>query len=335
MHFPIERRHLRSRAIPCAFLALIVAACSGSSNSTGDGGGAGTANVFFTDANNYTSMSSLTLPSITTASGADLTICWDQIMKDLQCHAVTPLQDIDDVDVLAVSNPDAGAIEMELAAGSLQGNDLHAINHYLTNHTSACAQLSQFSFAGAAIDVSTDYVANPNIQYMVLFATGTIDGVGSRTMAFLNPSTSSTNTMVEAPDGCGILDFQANLTSLTPLPIPKMGPWVMDWSQLTRDSINNTVIFSKIDSLLLGYYPGLQVSDLQTQFLNIEQIANPLYQMSIDGAHAQSANLANAKDANGNSFSGFTSTSGTWAVGLLCSTCQNPAPIALTVLNPQ
>jgi hypothetical protein len=335
MYFPIERRNLRSRAIPCAFLVLLVAGCSSGSNSTGGGGGAGTANVFFTDANNYSSMSSLTLPSITTASGTDLTICWDQIMKDLQCHSVTPLQDIDNVDVLAIPNSDAGAIEAELAAGTLQGPDLHSINHFLTNNASTCAKLSQFSFAGAAINVGTDYVASPNMQYMVLFASGTTDGVGSRTMAFLDPSPSSTNTMVEAPDGCGILNFQANLESLTPLPIPKMGPWVMDWSQLTRDSINNTVIFSKIDSLLLGYYPGLQVSDLQMQFLNIQQIANPLYQMSVDGAHAQSANLANAKDANGNAFSGFTSTSGTWAVGLLCSSCQNPAPIALTILNPQ
>jgi hypothetical protein len=76
----------------------------------------------------------------------------------------------------------------------------------------------------------------------------------------------------------------------------------------------------------------MQVSDLQAQFLNIQTLANPLYQMSTSG---ESANLADAKDANGNAFSGFTSTSGTWALGLLCSTCQNPAPIALTILQPQ
>jgi hypothetical protein len=330
MNFPIERRHLRSHAIHCVVLALVVGGCSSGASS----GGGTQANVFFTNANNYSSTSSLTLPTIMTPSGTDFTICWDQIMKDLQCHSVTPLTDIDSVTVLEISNPDAGAIESLLASGSLDP-EVHAPYQYLTKNTSTCAKLSQFSFAGSSINVSSDYLPDPSMQWMVLFATGTIAGNGSRTMAFLEPTASSTSTMIEAPDGCGILDFTANLTSLTQLPIPAKGPWVIDWGQVTKDSAGNEAVLPKLDSLLLGYYPGMQPSDLQTQFFNIQQLANPLYQMTFNGATTTSANLANAKDSNGNAFSGFTNTSGTWAVGLLCSSCQNPAPVALTILNPQ
>lgn len=334
MNLPIERCHLRARAIHCAVLALVIGGCSGGSGTGPGGSGGGAANVFFTDANNYSSTSSLTLPTVMTPSGSDFTICWDQIKQDLQCHSVTPTADINSVTVLEISNPDAGAIESLLANGSII-SEVHAPYQYLTNSSSTCAKLSQFSFAGSSINVSTDYVPDPSMTWMALFASGTVAGQGSRTMAFLQPTSSSSATMIEAPDGCGILDFKANLTSLKPLSIPAKGPWVVDWSGVSKDSEGNPAILAKLDSLLLGYYPGMQPADLQTQFLNIQQLANPLYQMSVDGAHSTSANLANAKDAKGNAFAGFTSTSGTWAVGLLCSSCQNPAPVALTVLNPQ
>ena len=44
--------------------------------------------------------------------------------------------------------------------------------------------------------------------------------------------------------------------------------------------------------------------------------------------------IASAKDASGKPFAGFASSDGVWAVALMCSTCQVPAPIALAVLNP-
>ena len=44
--------------------------------------------------------------------------------------------------------------------------------------------------------------------------------------------------------------------------------------------------------------------------------------------------LAGAKDAGGVAFPGFTQTDGVWALALLCSTCQVPAPVALTIIHP-
>jgi hypothetical protein len=33
-------------------------------------------------------------------------------------------------------------------------------------------------------------------------------------------------------------------------------------------------------------------------------------------------------------FAGFSRNDGIWALGLLCTTCQNPAPVVLTILEP-
>ena len=54
-------------------------------------------------------------------------------------------------------------------------------------------------------------------------------------MTFLKPTSTSTNTQVDAPTGCGMLDFSADLASLTKLPVPAAGPWVLDWRDITRD----------------------------------------------------------------------------------------------------
>jgi hypothetical protein len=76
-------------------------------------------------------------------------------------------------------------------------------------------------------------------------------------MVFLDPVASSTNMMVDAPaSGCDILDFEANLTGPTPLSIPMTGEWVVDWSQITKDSMGNKVNFQFIDSLMVGFYEG-------------------------------------------------------------------------------
>ena len=46
------------------------------------------ADVVLMDANNYTSLTTLALPTIQTAPGADLMVCWDGLMKDLLCHDI-------------------------------------------------------------------------------------------------------------------------------------------------------------------------------------------------------------------------------------------------------
>jgi hypothetical protein len=86
---------------------------------------------------------------------------------------------------------------------------------------------------------------------------------------------------------------------------------------------------------MVGFY-AMSVADLQAKALDYDRVATLLYQVPIvDGA--TSTDLALAKTSDGRAFSGFAPPDGAdgfWAVGLLCGSCQIPAPIAVAILNP-
>src|SRR4051812_48926278 len=61
-------------------------------------------NIVFEEVNNYTSQTSLTIPVVDTASGADLMVCWDGLTKDLLCHDIAAPNDVDNVSFLQIKN---------------------------------------------------------------------------------------------------------------------------------------------------------------------------------------------------------------------------------------
>ena len=131
-----------------------------------------------------------------------------------------------------------------------------------------------------------------------------------------------------------MLDFSADLASLTKLPVPMAGPWILDWRDITRDGQGSDVPFQKIDGVTIGFYAGMTVADLQARIFDIELIATTLWDVKLAGG--RTADLATAKDrATGAVFPGFASAgAGTWMLALTCSKCQNPAPVLLTILEP-
>ena len=102
-------------------------------------------------------------------------------------------------------------------------------------------------------------------------------------MIFLNPTAASTNTKIDAPTGCGMLDFSADLASLTKLPVPAAGPWILDWRDITRDGQGSDVPFEKIDGVTIGFYAGMTVADLQARIFDIELIATTLWDIKLAG----------------------------------------------------
>jgi len=301
-------------------------------------------NIVLKDANNYTSNTNLdNLPQITTKAGADLMVCWDGLMKDLLCHPIAqPNNGIDNVGFLQIKNVTQKQVRDKLAVGQLDPNLVTTYREFHTNGTATCANLSQFAL-GTVLDPATDYVepaAGQTITYMLLFATGTTPGVGSKAMVFLNPSSSSDVTTVSAPDACAnnVLTFSATLGAPMNIPATDNTKWHIDWSQVTHDSFNNKLDFEtlKIDYVLVGFYQGMQPADLQAGFKDIELTATSMYRVDVaDGA--RDVDLVNAKSvADGTTaFPGFTQTGGTWAIAVRCSKCQVPAPIVMTILQPQ
>jgi len=313
-----------------------MSACSSKPSSAG--------NVIIEDANNYTSVSALTISTLQTAPMTDLAFTWDAVSKDLLCHTAGS---IDNVAFLQIKGMTQQQIEMKLAVGALNSNEVAV---YAEHHTqsadggaSASVMLSTFDNYDPSFELVTDYVPTTTAQYLALFTHGTTLGVGAQTMVFLQPMTGVTTATVAAPNPCPdgtangtneILSFTATL-SPTAVTIPKAGPWKVDWSQVTKDNFGNTIDFSQttLDKVEVGYFQGKTPAQIQADFLNVEQDATQLYTYSVP----QGQKYVDLSMGGTPAFPGFASTAATdtWAVAVLCSQCQVPAPVVFTILAPQ
>ena len=335
------------------FLPLALAATLSASCSSKSGTGSGTVgNVVIQDENNYTSMSTLTIPTIQTAPMADLTFTWDGIMNDLLCHTA---ESIDNVAFLQIKNTTQMDVEKKLAVGKLNPNQVavYAEKHIVKAadaSTPTSVMISTFdNYDPSSFTLVTDYLPSTTTQYMMLFTHGTKLGVGAQSMVFIQPTDGVATATVAAPNPCpdgtanganDVLHFVATLSAL-PVSVPIAGPWKIDWSQITKDNFGNTLDFSqtKLDQVEVGFFQGKQPSDVQADFLNVEQDATALYTYSVP-AGQKYVDLATTPTSGG-AFPGFTATAtdggagGTWAAAVLCSTCSVPAPVVFTILAPQ
>ena len=311
------------------FVPFLLAGCGGAAMPMDPRG-----NLRLGDANNYSTRASLEIPIVETTPATDIDICWSDIVDDLQCHAVSATADLDNVALLRISHLTKEQVQIRLAAGTLSQSDVAGYLDFHTDHATTCAKLSQLSFFGTPIDVPSQYIESTDYTYLLLFTKGTTPGLGARTMTFLQPTASSTNTMVSGPTGCGLLTFMADLSSLTKLPVPTGGPWIVDWRDITRDGQGNDAPFEKIDGVTIGFYAGMTVADLEARIFDIEMIATELWDIPLTGG--RTADLATATDRmTGAAFAGFDRPdAGTWLLGLTCSRCQSPAPVLLTILTP-
>jgi hypothetical protein len=333
---PMKFSRIAALLTPVALLApVLISGCGGTGMTTDPRG-----NVLLADANNYTSDSTLTIPTVQTASGADLTVCWDAIQKDILCHTIVPgTNGIDNVALLPIPNMNKDQVAVKLAAARLTENQVTGYGEFHTDQATGtkCAMLSQFKLGSDVVLPATEYVESTNKTYMLLFTSGTTPGTGARSMIFVEPKASSTNTMVSGPDGCSsnILQFDATLGTKIAIPATDSTKWVLDWADITHDSFGNEVSFANLKRVLVGFYQGKTPADLEAGFLDIEQTATALYEVAVPTGETK-VNLGDAKLRGANTaFPGFTQTDGTWMAAVMCDKCQLPAPVVLTVLDPQ
>ncbi len=303
-----------------------------------DGEEAAAGNVVLLDQHNYSSTTALSIPPAIETAVGDIEICWTGMTSDLQCHEIDPVGGIDNVALLRFDGMSESDLEGELATGRLSMQDVDAYFEYETDHADTCVQLSAMEIFGSQIDVASDYVDDERFTYLLLTAVGTTPGVGTRSMTFVKPTAASTSTSVSIPSSCGVLDFTADLASAEAVAIPAAGPWVVDWDGLTKNGQGGDLAFESIDSVLLGFYGGMTVEEIQSQIMDLELVATTLWEIPVSGA--LSADLADARERTasgspGAAFPGFDQAGdGVWLLGLMCSGCQSPAPLVLTVLEP-
>ncbi len=282
------------------------------------------------DENNYSFEGTLTIPSVETAAGGDVEICWDELTKDIQCHDLDPLNDIDSVSLVRFRNLSETEIEESLSSGELVQSNVDGYIGFNTQNAVTCASLSEFTLFGTPVDITEEYAVSDERVYMLLVATGTTPGVGSRMLTFITPSETSTNTEVNISSGCDVLEFEADLTSLTPVRVPDDGPFEINWRALTRNGQGREFEAGTVDRVMLGFYAGETAASLEEKILDLELIATSLWK--IDHSGGSGTDLSQATNEDG-AFSGFQGD-GAWVLALMNTQGQNPAPLFLTILEP-
>lgn len=306
--------------------SLLLLACG---DKDGDDSGVD-ANIVLLDEHNFRYEGDVTVPNVVTASGQDLTICWDQVQANIQCHELDPIADLDNIGLARFPNKTQAEVEQGISLNTLLQADIDGYVEWNMNHSDACVQLSEFSFFGTPIDVPSEYTYDGG-TYMLMLTEGLEPGINAKVITFIEPRQDSTNTRVDVPDSCGLLDFEATLTDLEPLVVPADGPWVLDWSSLTHDGINAPLLLSSIDRLMIAFYEGQTPAELQERFLDLEIIIDRSWEMELPGG--TTADLSEATGPEG-AFPGFEGD-GTWLLALFCGRCYNPAPVFLTVVQPE
>lgn len=345
-------RALTSFVAPALVASAFLVGCgdgNGTSDGTGGSGAGGGSSsggntVKLTQANNFTAMSTLTISSATAPAGQDFSICWDQLTTDIQGHTVTPATDINQVTfVPALGTTDQ--VEGWLNTGQLGNSKISGGGAYIFTPTgsSNCAMLSQFH---TVVDETvkykpSDFKAQDGISYLVVFNTGTQLGAGARTMLFLTPSTSETNGTIKATNTSTTLAYHADLHDLVKPTFDATKPPIMDWNAVTQDGQGVSIDKNSVTRILVGFYKGKVVSDLEAGFLNLDQkteaAGGPTVSWELKISKGQTANLAAAVGRNGEAaLTSFAMTDqGTWLFGGFCEGCQNPAPVIVTILDPK
>ena len=347
-----SRYPLWSKTLSLVALAGALAACGSSGDDGGDGGGGSGGGipdaVLIEDENNYTSTSTLTPPIIDTAPAVNLQICWPDLTIDMQCHEIDPTVDIGQVALLKfgvdVVSPEPGedkyeAVARRLTEGELPMEALDGIIQYETAGAT-CARLEDLTNFGTPVDYTERYVEDADKVYMMVWGAGTVAGVGTRAMAFLNPIADSLNEDVTADlttscneDGEGILEFTAEFQE--PLAVPA-GKTLFNWRNVELDGLGNDIASGNIDRILLARYDSLTPDDLETRVFDLELLADDLWEYSEFKGGFSFDVLSLEHADSGEVFEGFAEyPESTWLLGHQCTTCQNPAPFILTVLEPE
>jgi hypothetical protein len=327
---------LRSTLARVATLALLALGCGGSAPQTDSCLGSA---VVANDRNNYSFSSTITLPTVTVKAQSNLTFDWSALTKDFTGHSLNATADVNTISLLIWQIPLA-TLEQNLNVDALVQSDLLVVPPPYTAPQSGAtsATLYDFTLNGTAV-TPTQYNAylDPgkypasDYSYVVAAASGTELGRGIRMLQAFNLDPNATSTVVGVTDGSTRLTYNADLHSLAVTGVPAGTPNItLDWSMMKTNALGTEFKQGYVTSAIVGHFTQTS-AELETQFLDLELIADTLYRADIPAGSV--LDFTTLVDGNGTSFPGVDAT-GTWLVGLVCGVCRNPAPWYLTILRP-
>lgn len=291
------------------------------------------------ETNNYWFTSNFQPRDVVVKPGADLTFDWSGLTTDFLGHPIDAQAPLDMILMVKWKISKTEMLEKlnqdDLDAAYSQG----VLAHYPSGNSTA--QLLNFEIPGTGGMIQPDailgefsYEASPADQFSfsVMPSQGTNPGKGIRAIKTLTLDPASENTHVVIDTDPNDITFQTDLGTLAPVAVPAgTNAVTVDWSTIVTNGLGAEFRKRYISDVLIGHY-SLSLEELETQFLDLEYIADGLWQGAATAGEKLA--LSSLVDANGAPFPGIDGT-GNWILALQCKEkCGNPAPWYLTRLVP-
>ena len=283
----------------------------------------------FTNADNYSYGGTVAIPVIQTAAGVNIEVCFDQLNSDMQCHDTDPTTDIVNVGLTRVPGLTPAEINEKIANDTLRQEDTTGYVDVRTDGAT-CVNTEDMSFLGTPLNVPNEYY--DGAIYLLFLSESETPGVGNRMVVMLEPKDKSDVDHVDIPNGCGILDFSADLTSADSKMVCPKSNTKVDWSEVDTNGLGSPFTPSSVDQLVLAHYNDMTAADLEKNFFDLRLLADEEWTLETGGD--DKANLKDAVNASGDNFDEFEST-GLYLLALNLTSSPNPAPKFLTVLTPE
>ena len=304
-----------------ALLALGLLACTGSPHGDSATSVVTCSACTLTDANNYTWQGSLAVDEWDLTAGANVTLSWDDLHHDLYGIPIEPT-DVERVVLLAMTQLTPDDVRQAIADDDLLMSDASLTVFCSPEGTTSC-ELADFELFGNELVVEDYFIEGTGTWLAALLtADDTFASVG-----LLVPDVSSTLTSVAFSDETAALTLDVDLKSLSPVVVDPGTPLTIDWTALTVDGVGNALFVDSIDQVLVGRF-DLSVDQMEDQVTSLETLADPLWTLDVTEPNADLSTLVGDVPFEG------IDADGTWLLALYCSSCLNPAPRFVTLLQP-
>jgi hypothetical protein len=142
----------------------------------------------------------------------------------------------------------------------------------------------------------------------------------------------STETSVVLDSNSTTVDFELDLMSPVAVSIPVGNADVeLSWRGITKTALGNDYIDTSVSEVVVAQY-DMTRDELEENFLQLRDLS--VAQWGSDDIAGRGVELTDLSNDAGEPFAGIT-TEGLWLAAMFCTvSCNNPAPVSITFLEP-
>ena len=277
-----------------------------------------------TDADNYTYSAALSADVRPVAAGHDVRVSWAGLDHDVHGHARGDRFEVTQALLVAFGELTPDEVLDRLANDALQQAAI-ALYASCTPVDDGC-DLSDFNVFGRTFEIE-QYFTEGSATWLVILTSDAEPG--GHAFVFLEPRDDAVAASVDVTDATSALDVSVDLADRPPVPLIVDGGSTLSWGEVTVDGLGNPLAAYQLDRLVVGVYPDLELGDLEERVFDLEALADPLWEADLAGR----TSIALGDLAEADALAGLLAAESS-VVALYCSSCLNPAPKIVAILDP-